>query len=139
MDARTRHCVLSLAGGGGLLVALFALSAPATASQQADSLPPGVTRAMVERGRKLFQGEGLCIACHGMEAKGGLGPDLTDDAWLHHDGSYAALVRQILQGIDQQASKTGQIMPPRGGSSLNEKDIQAVAAYVWTLSRPARR
>jgi mono/diheme cytochrome c family protein len=92
---------------------------------------------MVERGKAVFLGPGLCLACHGQTGKGGVGPDLTDGPWLHHDGSYEALVRQIRQGIDQKTSKGGQIMPPKGGSSISEKDLLAVAAYVWALGRKA--
>jgi hypothetical protein len=28
------------------------------------------------------------------------------------------------------------MMPPRGGSSISDPQVQAVAAYVWTLSHP---
>ena len=136
MDARIRHGVLIRAGLASIGLAGLSVTAfEGRSSFQSDSLPPGVTRAMVDRGKKLFQGAGLCVACHGMNGKGAVGPDLTDSVWIHHDGSYEALVRQILTGIDKNASKGGQIMPPRGGSTLNEKDIQAVASYVWSLSR----
>ena len=64
-----------------------------------DSLPPGVTRAMVERGREVYQGEGLCAKCHGPEAGGYLGPNLTSPEWWHAEGSYLALIRQILVGV----------------------------------------
>jgi len=30
-----------------------------------DSLPSGVTMEMVERGRTIFHGDGLCVDCHG--------------------------------------------------------------------------
>ncbi len=136
MDSRIRHGVLIRAGVAALgLAGLSATAFEARSSTQSDSLPTGVTRAMLDRGRKLFQGAGLCLACHGMNGKGGIGPNLTDSVWIHHDGSYEALVRQILTGIDKDASKSGQIMPPRGGSALDEKDIRAVAGYVWSLSR----
>lgn len=134
MDRRIRDRLLSLA-------AVLLTVATATAAQQADSLPPGVTPAMVSRGRAVFLGAGLCHVCHGLAGKGGIGPDLTDTLWLHHDGSYESLVRQIAHGIDLKASKTGQIMPPRGGSGISDEDLRAVAAYVWALSRrgsPAR-
>jgi len=112
------------------------LGPPSTlAAQSTDSLPPGVTAAMVAKGKKIFGGAGLCLACHGPKGEGALGPNLTDTTWLHHDGSFSALVKQITEGIDEKVSKTGQVMPPRGGSSLNDEDVKAVAAYVWTLSR----
>lgn len=103
--------------------------------QTADSLPPTVTPEMVTRGKVVYNGTGLCMACHGPTGKGGLGPDLTDTTWLHHDGNYDALVKQITEGIDEKISKSGQIMPARGGSGLSDADVRAVAAYTWTLSK----
>jgi mono/diheme cytochrome c family protein len=121
-----------------LLLAGLALTPKGAAAQSADSLPPGVTREMIARGKTVFGGAGLCAACHGTNAKGAVGPDLTDREWLHHDGSYEALVKQILTGIDDQQSKTGQIMPPKGGSAISDDDVKAVAAYVWTLSHKGK-
>lgn len=54
---------------------------------------------------------------------------------MHHDGSYEALVRQITAGIPLENSKSGQLMPPRGGAALSDADLAAVAAYVWALAR----
>ena len=45
------------------------------------------------------------------------------------------MVKQITEGIDEKASKTGQIMPPKGGSAISEDDVKAVAAYVWSLRK----
>ena len=121
----------------GLLIGLLAAgaTAPPLAAQAADSLPEGVTQAMVTRGKAVWSGAGLCVACHGPAGKGGIGPDLTDGEWLHHDGSYDALVKQITAGVPLNEAKTGQMMPPRGGGAINDADLRAVAAYVWTLSR----
>jgi mono/diheme cytochrome c family protein len=90
---------------------------------------------MIDEGRRLWGGQGLCLACHGPEGKGGLGPDLTDGRWDHTDGSYEQLVAVIIKGVMSDASKSGQIMPPRGGGGLNDEQVKAVAAYVWTLNR----
>jgi cbb3-type cytochrome c oxidase subunit III len=93
---------------------------------------------MVEEGTKLFSGAGICFACHGADAKGvqGMGANLTDDKWLHSDGSFEAIVRQILQGVPADKSTTGVAMPAKGGSQLTEAQVRAVAAYVWSLSHP---
>jgi mono/diheme cytochrome c family protein len=107
-------------------------------AQSADSLPRGVTAAMVEDGKKLYAGAGLCSACHGPDGKGiqGLGANLADTRWQHSDGSFDAIVRQILEGVSPEKSSTGVAMPARGGSQLTEAQVRAVAAYVWTLGRP---
>lgn len=126
MDARIRH---------GLLILSLALIPAPAAAQGADSLPEGVTAEMVAKGRKIFGGTGLCMACHGPAGKGLTGPNLTDATWLHFDGSYQAIVKIVTGGIDDKQSKTGVIMPPKGGSSISEEDVRAVAAYVWTLRK----
>lgn len=110
-------------------------AAPVRAQAAAPTLPDGITSAMVEEGRKLFQGEGLCLACHGPDAKGGLGPDLTDQKWLHGKGTLSEIVERIRTGVPAEDSMTGQVMPPKGGSQLTDEQIKAVAAYVFMLSR----
>ena len=117
-----------------LTLGVLVLAAPLRA-QTSDSLPPGVTTELVARGKSVYNGAGLCMACHGPQGKGLTGPDLTDAIWLHHDGSYDALVKQITEGIDEKASKTGQIMPPKGGSAISDDEVKAVAAYVWSMRK----
>jgi mono/diheme cytochrome c family protein len=129
MESRIRHGILTAFG-----LAVLSAAAPLRAVAQGVALPEGVTPDMVAKGKKVFGGAGLCLACHGPDGKGTIGPNLTDQEWLHIDGSYEQIVKQILSGVDQAASKTGQIMPPKGGSSISEADVRAVAAYVWTLS-----
>ena len=125
----------------GFILAMLLFTTPATAHAQtsSDSLPPGVTRDMITRGKTVFTGAGVCFACHGMAAAGGLsGPSLADSVWIHNRGEYDKIVQLILIGIDAKASKSGIVMPPRGGSAINDADVRAVGAYVWSLSRPPR-
>lgn len=132
MDSRIRYGILTLG-----LAALAQVGG--AAAQQPDSLPAGFTPAMITQGKKLFLGDGLCFSCHGPEAKGLVGPDLTDATWLTGKGTFEEIVVRILEGVPAEKSKSGQIMPPKGGSSLKEAQVRAVAAYVWSLSRRARR
>jgi disulfide bond formation protein DsbB len=91
----------------------------------------------VEDGKRLYAGAGLCSACHGPQGRGvqGLGANLADAKWVHSDGSFEAIVRQIQQGVTPDKSTTGVAMPPKGGSQLTDAQVRSVAAYVWTLSR----
>ncbi len=147
MDPRNRHRLLiRMLAPTVVLMAAWLMVAPRVPAEPArvgnpgpaDSLPPGVTPAMVTKGRQIFGGAGLCLACHGMDARGGIGPDLTDGKWLHGNGDYADIIQVIMRGVSSDSSQTGQIMPPRGGSGINDEQVRAVAAYVWTLSRRAR-
>lgn len=101
-----------------------------------DSLPIGVTPYMVTHGREIFLGAGGCATCHGADARGNVGPNLTDDEWLHAKGSYLSIVSQILSGVPAEKSRSGVAMLPRGGANLSDADVHAVAAYVWVLSHP---
>ena len=123
-------CLMAL-GCLGLVIATPAHS------QAPDSLPPGVPAKMISDGQSLFKGAGICAACHGPEAKGvpNLGADLTDQEWVHSDGSYDGILETIKNGVGPDKSSTGAAMPPKGGSSLSEDQMKAVAAYVWRLSR----
>lgn len=108
----------------------------APAAQQAGPLPEGVTQAMVDEGKTLFHGAGICYTCHGQDGTGvqGLGPALGDAEWLHSDGSYDAIVNQINAGVTAAETKTGTIMPPKGGAvNLTDAQVRAIAAYVYSL------
>jgi mono/diheme cytochrome c family protein len=100
-------------------------------------LPEGVTPAMVEEGKGVYSGAGICMSCHGPNGEGipNLGANLTDDEWIHIDGSYESIVQNILNGVTAQESSSGVPMPARGGASITDEQGQAVAAYVWTLSK----
>lgn len=136
--------VVMACGGGGeqqadaAPAAEAAAAAPAPAEQAAmpaGEMPAGVTAAMVEEGKTLYAGAGICYTCHGPDAKGvpGLGPNLTDAEWLHSDGSYEAMVTQIMQGVSATESTTGVAMPAKGGSAITDDQVKAVAAYVYSL------
>lgn len=111
-------------------------SAEATpAAMPAGELPAGVTAEMVAEGNTLFHGAGICLTCHGQNGTGvtGLGPALSDAEWLHSDGSYQAIVDQIMNGVTATQSKSGVAMPAKGGSAITDEQVKAVAAYVYSL------
>jgi mono/diheme cytochrome c family protein len=122
MDIRTRI---------GLLLAFAAVVGVRPAVAQAPASP---TPAMIAEGDSIFHSSGNCYACHGANAQGAVGPNLTDAEWLHSDGSYDAIVKQITTGVPQAESKSGIMMPPKGGSSITDDQVKAVAAYVYSLS-----
>ena len=98
-------------------------------------LPEGVTVEMVEEGRDLFNGGGICYTCHTVEATGGpLAPDLTDDVWLNVDGEYSSIVEVIKTGVSQPVEHPGAMLP-RAGMPLTDEQVEALAAYSYMLSR----
>jgi glucose/arabinose dehydrogenase len=100
--------------------------------------PPGVSKDQLALGERIFHGEaagGTCTGCHGSDGKGStMGADLTSGAWLWGDGTLPAITQTITQGVMKPKQATG-VMPPMGGATLPPSDVQAVAAYVWAISR----
>jgi mono/diheme cytochrome c family protein len=100
-------------------------------------LPEGVTVEMVEQGKAIYGGPGICSSCHGPAGAGipSLGANLTDSEWLHSDGNYDGVTKTVMEGVTAQASSSGVPMPAKGGTNISDDDVKAVAAYVWTLSK----
>lgn len=118
----------------GLLMAVAALAGARPAAAQEKAAPAGVTPAAIAKGDTIFHKTGLCYACHGSNAEGAVGPNLTDAEWLHGDGSYDMIVATVTAGVPVEKAKKGVAMPPKGGSAITEDDVKAVAAYVYSLS-----
>jgi len=102
-------------------------------------LPAGVTPRTIALGDSLFHASS-CTRCHGADAKGAQnGPNLTTATHIHVNGTYEDFVRLITSGVpkDSVQDKSRRFgMQPRGGTQkpLNDEQIRAVAAYVYSLS-----
>jgi mono/diheme cytochrome c family protein len=131
------------------LVAALALAAAAPLSAQSTdaatkpappeaAAKPGAgasyTPEQVAKGDALFHGSANCYACHGSKGEGLVGPNLTDSEWIHSKGTYEDIVTQIDKGVTKEESKSGVVMPPKGGADLSDDDVKAIAAYVHSLS-----
>jgi len=66
-----------------------------------------------------------CLSCHMVGGAGGIGPNFTDDYWIHGAGMNN-MVRIINTGVPAKGMITW-----RG--VLKEKEIQSVASYILTL------
>ena len=86
--------------------------------------PPGSRPAAITLGDSLFHSKGNCYACHGANAQGAVGPNLTDAEWIHSDGSYDAIVKQITTGVTAEESKSKIPMPPKGGSQITDDEVE---------------
>lgn len=85
---------------------------------------------MAAQGKKLY--DGVCVACHGVEGKGneGMGaPDLTDDYWLYGNSK---------ESIAQTIATGRHGVMPAHRELLGETRARLAAAYVWSLSNPAK-
>lgn len=76
--------------------------------------------AVVAEGAKLFATS--CSACHGPNGGGTVGPNLTDDFWIH-----GGTAEQIHHSISEGYPAKGM---PAWGTALGAKRIPALTAYV---------
>lgn len=123
------------------LVGLVLVCAPG-AMARAQAQEPAPSPQEIAKGDSIYRGKlggGTCFTCHQLNAKGlpGLAPDLTDAKWLHGDGSLAFIITTIQKGVPKPKAASAPMLP-RGGTSLNDEQIRAVAAYVYSL-RNARK
>ena len=123
-------------------LALLAVAGTAWGQKPKTPPPPKITPAMIALGDSIFHGQvggAACFGCHGAQGKGmpKLAPDLTSGKWIHGDGSYDAIMKTIEQGVPQPKEAAGP-MPPMGGAKLTPDQLKAVAAWVYSLSHPAK-
>lgn len=76
-----------------------------------------------KNGGDLYRSQ--CVACHGAEAQGGIGPNLVDAYWIH--GGKVTEVRDTVE-----AGVPAKGMPPWGGI-FSAEEVDSVAAYLYSL------
>jgi putative heme-binding domain-containing protein len=81
--------------------------------------------AALAEGQALFRG--LCSGCHGGAGRGGKGPDLTDDRWLH-GGTDADIAGTIQNGVPGTTMK-------KLGDALKPDQLRRLIAYIRSLAR----
>ena len=104
------------------LAALLGAATPALA--EGDTNPFTGDPEAIAEGKALWAGTG-CYACHGQEAGGAVGPDLTDDQWVYRPTD-ATIFKAIAKG------RKGTTMVG-WSSSLSDEQIWKVIAYIRSL------
>lgn len=77
----------------------------------------------VNQGRQIFASN--CAACHGPNGGGTIGPNLTDEYWIH-GGSPDRIYRTISEGVPSKGM-------PAWGAQLGAERVQAVTAFLLTF------
>ncbi len=86
-------------------------------------------------GKEIFQSQrSLCYTCHRLDLGGQVGPNLTDNYWLH-----GCTVAEIMSNVKSGFQQKG-MLPYGSGKSLTEQQLQQVASYLISQqgSNPAR-
>jgi mono/diheme cytochrome c family protein len=121
----TRTLRLMLMSGA---LSLTATRAHAQATDTAKGPQPDSTAATIDAGRKLFHGKGTCSGCHGDKLQGGpVAPPLTGASWRHINGTYAAIIDRVNNGL------AGTLMVPHPGG-IDESQVVQVASYIYAVS-----
>src|SRR5512134_3849702 len=111
-----------------MLAVVPAAGVVSAVAQQVETNPLQGNPQAIEQGLQMFRLS--CASCHGLNAKGLRGPDLTTGQWTR-GGSDGQLFRTIMQGIP------GTDMPGAQFADATPDQVWALVAYLRTLSGPA--
>ena len=78
----------------------------------------------IEEGAKIYAQS--CIACHGGKGEGGVGPNLTDNYWLH-GGTISDIFKVIKIGVPEKGMQSWE-------KTYSPEQIQNLASYIKTLA-----
>ena len=99
----------------------IALVAEGTIDEQA--LVPLTDPAALTAGKELFTKN--CISCHAADGGGGVGPNLTDDYWIH-GGGIKNVYATIKNGVAEKGMISWKLV-------FTPKQIQQLASFVLSL------
>jgi cytochrome c oxidase cbb3-type subunit 3 len=77
----------------------------------------------ISAGREVFKSK--CVSCHGDLAQGVIGPNLTDDHWLHGD-TLLDIHKTVSEGVPAKGM-------PSWRMQLSPVQVRELAAFVGTL------
>lgn len=88
-----------------------------------------IDQTLVTNGKGVFDAN--CVACHGDKAQGLVGPNLTDEFWLH-GGSVNEIFKTVKYGVPAKGMVSWE-------KNLSSKNIAEVVNYIISLqgSKPA--
>ena len=79
--------------------------------------------AGIAEGKKIFSG--TCFPCHGANGEGGIGPNLTDNYWLH-GGTIKDVFKTITYGVPDKGMQAW-------GKTFSPTDVRNLASFVLSL------
>jgi len=87
------------------------------------TLQPSTDAFTLENGKQVYVK--FCAPCHRMDGGGLVGPNITDDYWIH-GSTYADSVKIIWDGVPAKGMITWKTV-------LKPEEISSVASYIYTL------
>jgi cytochrome c oxidase cbb3-type subunit 3 len=86
-------------------------------------LTPSTDPAVLDGGHQIYAK--YCAPCHRVDGGGLVGPNLTDNYWIH-GSNYVDTVKVIWNGVPAKGMITWKAM-------LKPEEVQSVASYIYTL------
>ena len=81
----------------------------------------------IEDAVTLIQGKAIfkknCMSCHGENLDGLTGPNLIDERWKYGDGSVAAIMDSVTEGVEKNGM-------PAWKEKLSKEEIESVNVFV---------
>ncbi len=118
-----------LAKGLAELEEMRVASAPAPADTQSDASPNDILLAIAGDDSRVSAGEKIymtkCLACHGAKGEGTVGPNLTDDYWIH-GGKITEIKQLVIEGVPAKGMLSWKNL-------MTPDEIDSVVAYIWNL------
>ncbi|SFH43762.1 cbb3-type cytochrome c oxidase N-terminal domain-containing protein [Pedobacter insulae] len=101
----------------------------ANAAEKFDENSIKLDGSMIANGKAVFMTN--CVACHGDQGQGTVGPNLTDEFWLH-GGSISDIFKTVKYGVSAKGMASWE-------KNLSSKNIAEVVNYIMSLkgSKPA--
>jgi cytochrome c oxidase cbb3-type subunit 3 len=82
-------------------------------------------QASLDKGKKIFNStNNLCFTCHRSDLGGQIGPNLTDQYWMH-GCTLEEIVKNITSGFPEKG-----MLPFGSGNKLSDRELLEVASYV---------
>lgn len=79
----------------------------------------------LKRGEMIFNGPGnLCYTCHRQDLGGLVGPNLTDEYWIH-GGGFKNVMNSVKTGFPDRG-----MLPYGNNSKLTQEDLVNLASYI---------
>lgn len=102
-----------------------AASQPAalSAASDAELLNIAAKAEVVQKGALVFATR--CLVCHGDKGQGLIGPNLTDDYWIH-GGNIGAIKNVVLNGVLEKGMLAWK-------DQLKADEIDSVVSFVWSI------
>lgn len=105
-------------------------NAPAPSDSEEDLQKLAGSGSALSEGKSVFDGK--CAACHGAELQGGIGPNLTDEYWIHGKGNLLEIASLVRSGVLDKGM-------PGWDSQLKPEEIRSVVVFIASRkgSQPA--